>query len=72
MRRERVIAKIRELGYAFRRDAWRIQEFRHPSTLHVIQIRKKDDVDDNWVRNVLRQAGLASEEIEAFIRNHCN
>jgi predicted RNA binding protein YcfA (HicA-like mRNA interferase family) len=72
MRRERFINKIRDLGYKFKRDAWRIQVWKHPQTMHVIEPRKKDDLDDDWVRSVLRHAGCSKEDIEAFIRNHCN
>lgn len=72
MRRDRVISKLRELGYTFRQDAWRVQMFRHPVTMHVIQVRKRDDIDDDWVRSVLRQAGCSKDETERFIgqNNH--
>jgi hypothetical protein len=67
MRRDRIISKLRELGYGFKRDAWRVQIFRHPVTLDVIAVRKRDDIDDDWVRSVLRQAGCSKEDIERFI-----
>lgn len=67
MRRDRIISKLRELGYSFKQDAWRVQMFRHPVTLHVIAVRKRDDIDDDWVRSALRQAGCPKEEIEKFI-----
>lgn len=67
MRRDRIIAKLRELGYSFKQDAWRVQVFRHSVTLHSIQVRKRDDIDDDWVRSVLRQAGCSKDEIETFI-----
>ncbi len=68
MRRDRIIAKLRELGYAFRQDGWRMQTFRHPSTLHSIQVRKRDDIDDDFVRSVLKQAGCSKDDIEKFIK----
>lgn len=71
MRRERIIAKLRELGYKFKRDAWRVQIFRNPATMHLVQVRKRDDVDDDWVRSVLKQAGCSKEEIERFL-GQCN
>lgn len=67
MRRDRVIAKLRELGYKFSREAWRVNIYRHPATMHVIQVRNRDDIDDDWVRGVLRQAGCSKEDIEKFV-----
>jgi len=72
VRRERVINKLRELGYGFKRNAWRVAIFRNPRTMHVIQVRNKDDISDDWVRQALRQAGVPSEEIERFIRDCVN
>lgn len=71
MRRERVINKLRELGYKFKRDAWRVQVWRHPTTKHTIEVRKRDEVGDDWVRCVLRQAGCNPVEIDTFFRD-CN
>jgi len=72
MRRDRIISKLRELGYSFKQDAWRVQIFRNSVTLHSIQVRKRDDIDDDWVRSVLRQAGCSKEEIEEFIGRNNN
>lgn len=72
MRRERVVNKLRELGYKFVRTAWRIQIWRHPQSLHIVEIRNRDDVSDVWVRQVLRKAGQSDETIEAFIRSCTN
>jgi hypothetical protein len=71
MRRDRIISKLRELGYKFNRDAWRVQVFRHATTMHLIEVRKRDDIDDDWVRAALKHAGCSKEEIERFI-GQCN
>jgi hypothetical protein len=71
MRRDRIVSKLRELGYNFKQDAWRVTIYRHPVTLHMVQVRKRDDIDDDWVRSVLRQANCPKEEIERFI-GQCN
>jgi hypothetical protein len=67
MRRDRIVSKLRELGYKLRQDAWRVQLFRHPVTMHIVQVRKRDDIDDDWVRSTLRQTGCSKEDIEKFI-----
>jgi len=65
MRRERFIAKLRELGYSFRRDAWRVQLWRKGT--HEVSVRKRDHIDDDWVRQTLRQCGCSHDDIERFI-----
>lgn len=66
MRREYVVNKLKELGYKFRRQAWRVQIWSHPQTRHQVQVRQKDDIDDDWVKSMLRQAGCPKEDIEQF------
>lgn len=69
MRRERVIAKLRELKYKFRRPSDRVDIWSHPTTGHQVHVRRRDDIDDDWVRSALLACGCTREEIEAFIHN---
>lgn len=67
MPRDHFINKIRELGYRHRRDAWRVQIWRHPKTFHELHVRNKDHLEEAWVRGALKQAGCNPDQINSFI-----
>lgn len=69
MRRERVINKLRELKYKFRRDAWRVSIWKKGT--HEVHVPKRDILSEDWVRSTLTQAGCAKDEIDRFIQA-CN
>lgn len=69
MRRERLINIIRSLGYSFRRDAWRIQDWKRSTDGHTIQVPKRDILSEEYVRSVLRQAGCDADQITEFLRD---
>ena len=68
--RQRLINKLREMGYRFKRDAWRVQ-FWIKGT-HRPAIPKRDLLDDETVTQILRQCGATPDEIIAFIREAHN
>ncbi len=81
VRRERLINKLRELGYTFKRDAWRVQIWKRGT--HRPAIPKQDLLDEETVASILRQclkacrpAGTSddhhSQEIREFIRTCMN
>jgi hypothetical protein len=64
--RERVINKLRELGFSFRKDHWRVSMFRKGPLR--VEVPKKDLLEDAWVRSQFRQCGLSFAETEEFLR----
>lgn len=63
--RDRLINKLRELGYTFKRDAWRVSIWKKGT--HRVEVRKKDFLEEETVRQMLRQCGCEREEIDRFI-----
>ena len=70
VRRERVVNKLRELGFRFKRDAWRVQLWQ--KGMQRPEIPKRDFLDEETVFHILRQCGLKPEEIAAFLREAIN
>jgi hypothetical protein len=68
--RDQVINKLKEAGYAFKRDAWRVGIFKKVGGTHRIEVPKRDILSEEWVRSAFRQAGMPKEEIDEFLR-HC-
>lgn len=64
VRRERLINKLRELGFRFKRDAWRVQLWQRGMLRP--QIPKRDLLDQETVSHILRQCGCQNDEIMAF------
>jgi hypothetical protein len=70
VRRERLINKLRELGFRFKRDAWRVQLWQKGMLRP--EIPKRDLLDEETVCNILRQCHLKNDEIAAFLRQAIN
>lgn len=70
VRRERLINKLRELGFRFKRDAWRVQFWQKGQLRPVIP--KRDFLDEETVAQILRQCGVAQQDIMAFLRESRN
>ena len=51
--REKLIAKLRELGYRFKKDQWRVSLF--ANGVKRAQIQKKDFLEEQTIRQVLRR-----------------
>jgi hypothetical protein len=66
--REQAINKLKERGYRFKRDAWRVTIFKKEGGTHRVEVPKRDILSDEWVRSAFRQAGMTAEEITEFIR----
>jgi len=60
--------KIRDLGYVHWSDGRRVQKYRHPQTLHTIDVPRNAGPPKTHVVSALRQAGLSAEAIDAFLR----
>lgn len=68
---ENVRNLIRERGYKYRGAAksLRTHLWRHPQTLHAINLPNRDQMAVAEVRIILRYAGMTDEEIERFVGN---
>jgi hypothetical protein len=68
--REQVIARIRQAGWKFKRQADRVELYKKPgSDVQRLQVQRRDLLLLDYVRVVLKQAGLQPAEIEAFLRD---
>jgi hypothetical protein len=66
--REEVINKLKEAGYKFKRNAWRVTVFKKQGGTHRVHVPVRDIISDEWVRSAFRQCGMTPEEVEAFLR----
>lgn len=64
--RERLINKLRAIGYTFKRDAWRVQFFKKGT--HRAEVPKRDLIAPETAMNILRQCGVPAEDIQSFLR----
>ena len=66
LKRERVINKLRDLGYEFKREAPSTYLWRRGT--HVVFVPKTTQVSETWVRSTLQTCGCKPGEIDEFIR----
>ncbi len=65
--RQQLINRLRALGFTFRKRTGRVELYRSVATTRRVEIVRKEMLDEDAVRLILRQAGLDREEIERFI-----
>jgi hypothetical protein len=65
--REHFVNKIRSLGYKYKTQHKRTYLYRKTNGTHFIPVPKSDLLEDEYVISALRQAGLADEDIKAFL-----
>jgi hypothetical protein len=58
------------LNYHFKRETDRVVIYKQRGATKRIEIRKVSAHDEDYVRILLRQAGLGKDEIEKFIVTH--
>ena len=68
---DKLINALRSLDYTFKRQADRVMLYRQRGGTKRVAVRRRDLHDEDYVRVVLRQAGMPDENIELFIRS-CN
>jgi len=61
------INKLRELQYSYRSQQKRTQMYRKAGGTHCIFVPLKDELEDDFVKHNLRQAGIDEKEIESFL-----
>jgi hypothetical protein len=57
----------RSLGYEFKRQADRVEIFKKRGSTKRVELRRVDMHDEIAARNILRQAGMAADEIDRLI-----
>lgn len=66
LKRDRIINKLRELGYSFKREAPNTYIWRRGS--HRVFVPKTDQVSETWARATLASCGCVAKEIDSFIQ----
>jgi hypothetical protein len=66
------VNKIKALGYSLNDETKRVYIFRKKGSNppHYITVHKCDKLEDEFVQNSLRQAGMERKDIEAFLADH--
>jgi hypothetical protein len=65
-RRDHVVNKLREIGFSYKDTTDRCLVYKR-GTLRLYMPRR-NDIDETWVRQALRQAGVPPDQIDAFLR----
>jgi len=65
--RDRLLNKLRELGFSFRSNAEHADFWRRSSDSVRVTVPRKQLVDEEAVRVILRHAGERAAAIEAFL-----
>jgi hypothetical protein len=65
--KRRFVSKLRELGYDFKEQLHYQERYRLRGGVHIIHVPRKDLLDEEYVRCVLRQARQTREQIERFV-----
>jgi predicted RNA binding protein YcfA (HicA-like mRNA interferase family) len=68
--REQVIARLREAGWRFKRQADRVEIYKKPNEAQRVDVPRRDLLPRAIVAHILRQGGLSPAEIEQFLI-HC-
>ena len=66
--KKRFINKLRELGYDFKEQLHYQERFRLRGGTHIIHVPRRDQLDEEYIRLTLRQAGQTKDQVEQFIR----
>jgi hypothetical protein len=65
--REYVVNELKKRGYRFRKETEHVQVFSHPGTSVRVLVRRKQRLDLEEAKSLLRQAGCDHDEIRAFV-----
>ena len=66
--RDRLLNKLRELGFRHRRDAKRVALWGSSGSRKRVSVPRNPLIPDEAVKSILGQAGCDREEIESFLR----
>lgn len=65
--RQRFIARIRSLGYAYKSTQKRTYLYRKVGGTHCLSVPIRDRLSETYVRSALAQAGCSESDIRAFL-----
>jgi hypothetical protein len=65
--KRRFVNKLIKLGYKFKEQLHYQERYRLKGGTHIIHVPRRDQLDEVYVRSVLKQAGQSPAEIEQFI-----
>ncbi len=65
--KKRFVNKLKELGYVFKEQLHYQERYRLRGGTHIIHVRRKDYLDEDYIRSTLKQAGQTREQIEQFL-----
>lgn len=64
-----LVNALRSLKFRFKRQADRVEIYKQSGTTRRVQLRRHDLHDETAARTVLKQAGMAQSDIDAFIES---
>ncbi len=67
--RQRFIARIRSLGYAYKSTQKRTYLYRKAGGTHYLSVPMRDRLSETYVRSALTQAGCSESDIRAFLND---
>lgn len=67
VRRQTFVNKLRELGYTYKTQQKRTDLWRKVGGTHFVSVPRADLLEDEFVRNVLRQAGVSEHDALSFL-----
>jgi len=70
--RDAFINKIRSLNYTYKDQLKRTHLYRKIGGTHCIYVPMRDLLDDEYVRNTLRQTGQSESDIEQFVSQYAS
>lgn len=65
--RERLINKLRELGFTFDRQADRVELYKKKGDTQRVTVRRKDCLAEETVKQTLAQCGMSAADILSFM-----
>ncbi|MGH9638272.1 MAG: hypothetical protein ACRD72_25845 [Candidatus Angelobacter sp.] len=63
----KLINALRSLNYTFKRQADRVCIYKQRGTTRRVAVRRHDWHDEEYVRTLLRSAGMPLDDVERFI-----
>jgi hypothetical protein len=63
---------LRSRGFEFKRQADRVMLWKQRGSSKRVAVRRHGAHDEDYVRSLLKQAGMTDEDIESFIRQTKN
>ena len=67
--RQRFIARIRSLRYAYKSTQKRTYLYRKAGGTHYLSVPMRDELSETYVRSALAQAGCSESDIREFLND---